>query len=261
MRLCSDCPGSISQDNKSGRCRKCSSLHGYEMGRRKLKPLNASKIRILPRNTNFVERRWKTMSKDTAWPYSQAWETANELKDLLSPACELIVIAGSLRRKKQTVHDIEILAAPKVDDTGVFHIDKLDEAIMDLMARGVLDYRLNVKGSSVYGAKNKLLVHLPTGIPVDVFSADIRNFGVSLVVRTGSAEFNIKLMARLKALGKAGHAYPKEGHGGVTREDGTEVECPHEDIVFREAGWDFIEPEKREVTYRDRAWKGELHWT
>lgn len=53
-------------------------------------------------------------------------------------------------------------------------------------------------------------------------------------------EFNIRLMATLKAQGKAGHAY-----GGITLADGTEVACPTEEDVFRHLGWNWVPPEAR----------------
>ncbi|MBU2597552.1 MAG: hypothetical protein KJ757_08345 [Planctomycetes bacterium] len=48
---------------------------------------------------------------------------AEELKSLLEPACERITIAGSIRRQKPDVGDIELLCIPKYVD-GVDQLDR-----------------------------------------------------------------------------------------------------------------------------------------
>ena len=81
---------------------------------------------------------------------------------------------------------------------------------------------------------------MPSGIPVDVFSSSTNNWGMSLVVRTGSKDFNVRMMARFRELGMRGHAY-----GGVTDQEGNEIECPDEETVFRLLGWSWMPPERR----------------
>ena len=48
------------------------------------------------------------------------------------------------------------------------------------------------------------------------------------------------MMARFRELGMRGHAY-----GGVTDQDGNEIECPDEETVFRLLGWSWMPPERR----------------
>ncbi len=43
----------------------------------------------------------------------KALEIAEKTKELLAPYCERIEIAGSIRRKKPEVKDIELVAIPK----------------------------------------------------------------------------------------------------------------------------------------------------
>ena len=52
--------------------------------------------------------------------YEEAIEIAEKVKTLLLPHCERVEIAGSVRRKKTDVKDIEIVAIPKPFDTGLF---------------------------------------------------------------------------------------------------------------------------------------------
>ena len=51
-----------------------------------------------------------------------ATQTANRVVELLAPHCERIHIAGSIRRKKETVKDIEVVCQP----IKVFVKDKTD---------------------------------------------------------------------------------------------------------------------------------------
>ena len=118
--------------------------------------------------------------------------------------------------------------------------EALGDAIQALIKRGILGYRLNKLGNRMYGAQNKLLTHLASGIPVDIFLTTAENWGMAFMVRTGSASFCIKVMSRLIALGHQGHAY-----GGVTLKNGVEVACPTEGEVFDLLGWPFVAPEAR----------------
>jgi DNA polymerase (family 10) len=158
---------------------------------------------------------------------------AEELKGILAPACNRIEIAGSIRRQKPEVGDIELLVIPRAN-----YLDKL---LYDLMMRNILAMRLNKRGSKTYGPKNKLLLHVSSGIGVDIFSVDARNWGMALFVRTGPAEWNIKAMSRFQELGLRGHAY-----GGISDSGGNEIDCPDEETVFRYLGWAYVPPERRE---------------
>lgn len=172
-----------------------------------------------------------------SFPYKQALDIAEELRDKLAPACERIIIAGSLRRLKSEVGDIELLAIP----TYYMLVDRLDQAIKELIANGILDYRLNTRGSRVYGPKNKLLIHKATGIPVDIFSTTSENWWVALVVRTGSKESNI-------AIAKAAHKYNLHllAYGaGFQKTDGSVIVCHSEQEVFETVGLDYLQPWER----------------
>lgn len=181
------------------------------------------------------------MGGDRRWPLADGERVAYELTALLSPACERIAIAGSIRRRKPDVGDIELLCAPKSVRPAdiLFGADQLDIEVRRLIGRGVLAYRPNVKGTVTYGPLNKLLLHVPSGIPLDIFSTDLANWGMALVVRTGSADFNKRMMTRFLQQGMKGHAY-----GGITTPNG-EVECPDEETVFQCLGWEFIPPGAR----------------
>jgi DNA polymerase (family 10) len=168
---------------------------------------------------------------------AEAQKIAEELKSLLAPECQCIEIAGSIRRRKPFVNDIELLVIPKYMDGA----DQLDEEIKKLMAEGLLGYRRNVRGSIAYGPKNKLLVYLPSGIGVDVFSTDEDCWWVSLVVRTGGEITNRRIATAAIRKGWHLQAY---GRGFSTPRG--EVVCHSEEEVFRAVGLPYLPPERRE---------------
>ena len=183
------------------------------------------------------------MNGKTRWPLAQAEEIAQSLVGALVPSCQRVpVVAGSIRRRRPDVGDIELLCVPMYmehrnmlgDVTAT--TDLLDVELRFLMEQGEL-----AKRPSGYGHMNKFLVH-KSGIWVDVFTATEKNWGRDLLVRTGSADFNKRVMREFIRLGKRGHAY---GDAAVTLQDGTPVYAPDEQTMFDLLEWPFIEPEAR----------------
>ncbi len=166
-----------------------------------------------------------------------AWAVARDLELRLWGRCERIEVVGSLRRRKQWVGDIEFLCIPMYEGWK----NLLDERVRDLIADGILDYRLNKLGSKVYGRWNKLLVHVASGIGVDIFSTDGHRWAVALVVRTGGEATNKEIATRAIQRGLRFHAYGS----GFTREDGREIVCQTEAEVFAAVGLPWREPWER----------------
>ena len=167
---------------------------------------------------------------------------ANEILEWLKPYCSRIIVAGAIRRRKPNPNDIEILCIPKESDNLLpYNPDWLNTCILGLINNKKLNYRLNSKGSRVYGPKNKLLVHCPSGIPVDIFSTTEVNWWVSIVVRTGPKESNIKICMEAKKRGLKFHAYGDS----FTKADGSKIVCHSEKEVFETAGLPYLPPERR----------------
>lgn len=168
---------------------------------------------------------------------AKAKAIAEELKALLEPACEKMAVAGSIRRQKPEVGDIELLCIPKYADG----VDQLDREIGELVVQRILGFRRNKLGSQVYGPKNKLMIHVPSGIGVDIFSTDFECWPVSLVVRTGGEKTNKRIA--MAAIRKGWHlrAY---GRGFTTPEG--EVVCRSERDVFEFVDLPYLEPCERE---------------
>ena len=186
------------------------------------------------------------MNTKNRYPLALAEVTGQTLVDLLAPACQRIEVAGSIRRGRQDVGDIELLCVPRFEvrrdlfGQPVERVSLLDRRCRELVRSGHLDYRPNKAGALTFGPMNKLMLHPGTGIPVDLFTATAENWGMFLFVRTGPAGFIRQAMGRFRALGMAGHAY-----GGVTTARGEVVNCPAEEDVFNLLGWDWQPPEAR----------------
>jgi len=161
---------------------------------------------------------------------------AEDLKAQLLSACDRIEIAGSIRRRKPVVGDIELLVIPKF----VNGVDQLDREIKQLMSQSILGYRPNKLGNRSYGPEHKLLTHLPSGIGVDIFSTDTTRWWIALVVRTGGKATNISIATAARGRGCRFHAY---GAGFSTPRG--QVVCRSEREVFEAVGLPYRRPEER----------------
>ena len=179
---------------------------------------------------------------------NDARQVADLWLNALSVFTERMVIAGSVRRERPDVGDIELLYIPMPTTTNLFgepEGDALSDFLVGLIEAGVLEKRVSALGNTAYGPKNKMLRDAASGIPMDIFATTPENWGMSLVIRTGPADFNIRLMSRFKELGLEGHAY-----GGITqRDDGSGIthgfDCPDEETVFRLAQLEYLPPRMR----------------
>lgn len=129
---------------------------------------------------------------------------------------------------------------PKLWGNDLLSYSLLDPEMDDLLAQGVLGYRLDAKGRKTYGDHNRFVVHRPSGVPVDIFIGDQQNFGMLYLVRTGPKEFKIRIMQRFRTLGMRGHV-----SGGVTSKHGDEITCPDEASVFELLQMPYISPDQR----------------
>jgi len=135
----------------------------------------------------------------TRYARAEAEAVAIALRGLLESACERLAIAGSLRRGKPEVGDVELVYVPRVAERvtdllgGTRRVDLAAVEVDRLLAAGLLRKRRNAAGHEAWGAKNKLAVHVPTGIPVDLFATCEESWWNYLVCRTGPAALNKRI--------------------------------------------------------------------
>ena len=186
---------------------------------------------------------------------AQAQSIANSLIALLAPACDLIAVAGSVRRLKPEVKDLEIVVSPKLTVEPGLAIDlfgaapdipvdmptQLLDALYTLRETGILEYDRRIKRD---GAKYKRFIVNP-GTDRSIALADRHNFGNILALRTGNSEFSKALVTTRRAGGlMPGHLVQKEGY---LWRDGECIDCPTEEIFFSHLGIRWIEPQFRDA--------------
>jgi len=201
-------------------------------------------------------------------PLSVGLELARAVTSELSPYCNRVAIAGSVRRRRPIVGDVELVCVPKPGratqgQVGMFdselHAEPVDDQLTAYLRDQVHDptspwaLRPNANGIPTFGAANKYLLYGDG--PVDIFTAHPSTFGMLFFVRTGDAEWVVRAMAELKRQGRHGHPYggvEVTVDGDVTAEvldparwAQAEVLCPTEETVFELLGWPFVEPEDR----------------
>lgn len=177
---------------------------------------------------------------------------AEQLVDAMRPYAEQIQIAGSIRRQKAEVKDIEIVVVPRWDK--------------EIQADGMFEHEVSVNRLHTWGelsASDMGLQWIKPGTPnvepwpikesgkywrgymaehdikVDVFLAHPGNWGTILLIRTGSAEFSQAVMSHTLRKGMRF----TEGH--LENENGRPVPTRTEESVFEALGLKWVEPQDR----------------
>ncbi len=162
--------------------------------------------------------------------YKQALRIAERVKAEFEPHCDRIEIAGSIRRKKPVVKDIEIVAIPKDYGVGLFESG----------VATVINQWKKIKGE--LPCKYTQRQH-PDGIMLDIFFATPINWGYILAIRTGSAKYSHQVLA------KSWVAMGYKGQGGNLTRRGQVVNVEEEKTLFALINIDYVEPQFREVIF------------
>lgn len=139
------------------------------------------------------------------------------------PGIGKIEIAGSARRWKPTVGDIDILAT--ADEPHV-----VINCFVKLPMVGQVDSH----------GENKSTVRLHNGLQVDLYVMPLQYYVPLLHHFTGSREHNIHLRDRAIKMGYRQNEY------GLYKADGTLVPTPTEEDIYRTLGLQWMPPEMRE---------------
>jgi DNA polymerase (family 10) len=188
---------------------------------------------------NLVGKR--CVSK-TQWPLAEAERIAAAIVADLAPSCTRIQVAGSVRRRKEVVGDIEVVAIPRYAPAGLFGDCMANLLWEHLHASDA--YRFT-KGDHATGRYYQLTLPRHVGVQLDLFLAQPDNWGLTLLVRTGSAGFSTALLARWKRRQGIGRDQPGSVDGRLVTRDGRAVPTPEEETVFRLLGMQPVPPEQR----------------
>ena len=151
---------------------------------------------------------------------------ANEITAKLKKLKEVnkIEVAGSTRRRKETIRDIDILITSKKPEKVMDFFVKMDK-VDDVLAHG----------------KSKSSIRLKDGIQVDVRVIKGKSYGAALLYFTGSKEHNIEL--RKIAIEKN---MKLSEYGLFKKKTNKLLAGKTENQVYKKLGMDYIEPELRE---------------
>lgn len=153
------------------------------------------------------------MSDKKRYPLAEARSVGEFLVEKLLPYVDRIELAGSIRRRRPTVGDVEILFIPKFAPVtvdlfgGTAPVSLADRAIDTMVDLGILQRRPNVLGNVSWGKLNKLAVHTATGIPVDLFATTPDAWFNYLVCRTGGEKSNIRVASYARRRGYQWNPY------------------------------------------------------
>jgi len=160
-----------------------------------------------------------------------AEQIAQKYIERLAPFCERIAIAGSIRRRKTEVGDIEIVALPKpfVDLFG--NVNGFHDPMLPLW-------------TNKNGRRYKQYA-LPEGVNLDLFIVlPPAQWGVIFALRTGGAEFSRKLVTPMP-FGFLPREYVIKD-GAVRRADtGEIVPTPEEEDFLSLCGISEVKPNER----------------
>ncbi|HEY3420955.1 MAG TPA: DNA polymerase/3'-5' exonuclease PolX [Methanomassiliicoccales archaeon] len=156
---------------------------------------------------------------------SNAYPAGKMMTDfLLAQGVEHVSLAGSLRRMKETIGDIDVLAGS------------------DEPARVMYQFVHGPDVKEIIGqGQTKASVRLKDDVQVDLLVVPDKSFGAALQYFTGSKEHNIKLRSMAIDMGY------KLNEFGLFRKDTDEMVAGHtEEEIYRVLGVDIMPPEMRE---------------
>lgn len=148
-------------------------------------------------------------------------------------AVESVTPAGSLRRGKETVGDLDLLVTMRPGH------DKQKD--VDAVAAHILKYP-EMKQELAHG-ENKVSFLLDSSMQVDVRLLEKKSFGAALLYFTGSKEHNVALRGRANGMGWTLNEYAL-----TTLKGGKVVASKTEEEIYSKLKLDYIEPELREAT-------------
>lgn len=194
------------------------------------------------------------MSQVSKRPWAQVAAVATQVADALRPYCLQIEAAGSVRRQRALVGDVELVAVPIIVEQPTLFGGSGGKAVPVL---NQLHQRLDalvaekkIEQGRTWGRLHRQFTF--TSGRGHVFDMDLylvekpaENWGNILVIRTGSREFNLHLMEYLKQWGL------RQSGGLLLDSTGQSIPCPTEEAFFAAIRHPYIPPTQR----HDELWR------
>lgn len=153
----------------------------------------------------------------------EAKKIADEVVAHLSPFCKRIEVAGSIRRKRPIVGDVDIVLIP----SDLWNINR------EILALGPV----KMSGMKIQRVESY------KGIPIDIYFATDESWATLLLIRIGSKENNIRLCSLAK---KRWWRLAANGDG-LFNEKGERIAGDTEASIFEALGLAYQPPEAREI--------------
>lgn len=152
----------------------------------------------------------------------------DELEKLLAPHCHRIRVAGSVRRRRSVVRDIDLVAIP---------------------IWGTLKPQISLIADRILRSGPKWSSFIYKGVQVDVYYATEETWATLLLIKTGSKESNIHLCTVAKNRGW----HLAASGDGLFDEEGRRIAGETEESIFEALGENYLEPWERDLLGRRNA--------
>lgn len=134
------------------------------------------------------------------FPRAKILPIAEQIVKKLQPHCQVVFVAGSLRREKLEVKDMELVVIPKRDTIGA--VDLFGEgAVEEIVVPGFVS-ALRELGKVIKGQPSgkMMQIEIPIGVNdkiiLDLFMPDWWDTYRTLAIRTGSKEYSHNVIAK-----------------------------------------------------------------
>ncbi len=208
------------------------------------------------------------MSDGPRMTLATAQQVAASLQDLLLPACQRLVVAGSVRREKPDVGDIELVIEPRYTaveqrvtlfDTQTVRQCALEQQVQALFGMGILQPRFKENGAVIawpkqFTSDSRYLATWYCPDDHERFKLDLfiqrpdrlRVWGWQLLLRTGPRDANTLLVTHRN---KGGLLPPTcvVKDGTVTTTSGLPIPLETEAAVFEAWHLVYVPPQQRSV--------------
>ena len=180
------------------------------------------------------------MSDGPRLPRAQALELARQVVDLLRPVCERVEIAGSLRRCKPDVGDIEIVCIPSVS-----YLTDLSGEKTEVHSPTQIYAAMRDGGFTCTEGGDRLAKFAGGACPIEIYITTPERWGVIFTIRTGPADWTKLLVTQRSKGGLCPSHLQFEGGRIVHRQSKVALETPEEADVFVAINHRWIAPEDR----------------
>lgn len=169
------------------------------------------------------------------FPIEQAESVANLLGEWLEPQAQVLVLVGSIRRRRPFVADIEFVILPK-------DLETFDRIVTSDPAFESLGFRAGAKRRRYTGFYQEFKIEL-------YLAHDPDELGAMVLAYTGDYLFNIVMRTRAKQMGYKLDQY------GIWKGKKAEFQSPDEKEFFDFIGMDYHSPEERSFARRSELRK------